>query len=336
MADPKPAYLLQGDDEVKIDGWRNRVRQRALDDPEATLEVFPDKTPVDEIAAALSSMTLAMGRRWMLVEGVERWKDKEVQSVAEVLNGLPPDTIVVLIATGAIKRDKGKEKPPAPAALVKAVQKCGGEVTTYKAPTASQYARWTVEQASKVGLSMSVEAGQALADRVGQDDKRRLLERRLMRELEKIAIYAPEDARVDVETVEELTASDAEARTYELADALVDGNLPLAVSLAEDLRDRGADIMYVLFALLRKVGDTRTAWAVLERGGSRKDVAAALGMPEWRAKAIVAQAERADGARLERLAAALADLDYAVRGGTNVDAATELTLMVAGAERRAS
>jgi DNA polymerase III subunit delta len=136
--------------------------------------------------------------------------------------------------------------------------------------------------------------------------------------------------------VEELTASDAEARTYELADALVDGNLPLAVSLAEDLRDRGADIMYVLFALLRKVGDTRTAWAVLERGGSRKDVAAALGMPEWRAKAIVAQAERADGARLERLAAALADLDYAVRGGTNVDAATELTLMVAGAERRAS
>jgi DNA polymerase III delta subunit len=72
---------------------------------------------------------------------------------------------------------------------------------------------------------------------------------------------------------------------------------------------------------------------VLERGGSRKDVAAALGMPEWRAKAIVAQAERADGARLERLAAALADLDYAVRGGTNVDAGTELTLMVAGAER---
>ena len=170
MADPKPAYLLQGDDEVKIDGWRSRVRQRALDDPEATLEVFPDKTPADEIAAALSSMTLAMGRRWMLVEGVERWKDKEVQSVAEALNGLPADTIVVLIATGAIKRDK---PGPAPAKLVKAVEKCGGEITTYKAPTASQYAKWTVEQASKVGLSMSVEAGQALADRVGQDDKRR-------------------------------------------------------------------------------------------------------------------------------------------------------------------
>ncbi len=56
-------------------------------------------------------------------------------------------------------------------------------------------------------------------------------------------------------------------------------------------------------------------------------------MPPLIAKRIVAQAERADGARLERLAAALADLDYAVRGGANVDAGTELTLMVAGAER---
>ena len=106
MADPKPAYLLQGDDEVKIDGWRSRVRQRAADDPEATLEVFPDKAPAEEVAAALSSMTLAMGRRWMLVEGVERWKDKEVQAVAAALGGLPADTIVVLIATGAIKRDE--------------------------------------------------------------------------------------------------------------------------------------------------------------------------------------------------------------------------------------
>jgi len=45
--------------------------------------------------------------------------------------------------------------------------------------------------------------------------------------------------------------------------------------------------------------------------------------------------ERAEGARLERLEAALADLDFAVRGGTNVDAATELTLLVAGAGRAA-
>jgi DNA polymerase III delta subunit len=206
-------------------------------------------------------------------------------------------------------------------------------VTTYQAPKSSQYAKWTSDQAALLGLVMPVEAAQALADRVGEDDKRHLHERRVMRELEKIAIYSPPEGRIDIETVEELTASDGEARTYELADALVEGDTALAVSLAEDLRNRGADIMYVLFALLRKVRDTRVAWAVLEDGGSTKEVAAALGVPDWKARPIKAKAERADGQRLERLASALADLDYTVRGGANVDAGTELTLMVAGAER---
>jgi DNA polymerase III delta subunit len=148
-----------------------------------------------------------------------------------------------------------------------------------------------------------------------------------------MVIYGPPEGRVGVETVEELTASDAEARTYELADALVDGDAALAASLAEDLRNRGADIMYVLFALLRKLRDTRVAWAVLEGGGSTRDVAAALGVPDWKARPIKAKAGRADGARLERLAAGLAELDFAVRGGAKVDAGTALTLMVAGAER---
>jgi DNA polymerase-3 subunit delta len=330
MADPKNLFLVQGDDEVKIDGWRKRVHDRAAEDQDATIEVFGDDTPADEVAAAVSSMTLAIGRRWMLVEGVERWKEKDVAAVAPALAALPADTVVVLVATGKIDQKKGG---PAPAKLVQAVEKCGGEVTNYKAPTASQYAKWTVEQASKVGLTMSVEAAQALADRVGQDEKRRLHERRLMRELEKIAIYAPEGARVDLDTVEELTVSDAEARTYELADALVVGDRALATSLAEDLRERGADMMYILFALLRKVRETRIAWAVLDEGGSTRDVAAALGVPEWKARPIKAQAQRADGERLERIASALADLDYSVRGGANVDAGTELTLMVAGAAR---
>ena len=118
---------------------------------------------------------------------------------------------MVLIATGPIKREQGG---PAPAKLrCKAVEKCGGEVTTYKAPT-----RGPVREvdgragARRSGCRCRSEAAQALVDRVGQDEKRRLHERRLMRELEKLAIYAPEDARVDVETVEELTASDVEAR----------------------------------------------------------------------------------------------------------------------------
>ena len=296
--------------------------------------MFPDKTPADEIAAALSSMTLAMGRRWMLVEGVERWKDKEVQSVAEALDGLPPDTIVVLIATGPIKRDK---PGPAPAKLVKAVEKCGGEITTYKAPTASQYAKWTAEQASKVGLSMSVEAGagaggpgrpgrQAPPARTpadaGAGEDRDLRARRRAR--------GPGDGG----GADRLGRRGAH---YELADALVDGNLALArLACGGSARPRGGHHVRPVRAAAQGAGH---AHGLGGAGGGRLEEGrrgCARRAADWMARPIVAQAERADGARLERLATALADLDYAVRGGANVDAGTELTLMVAGAERTRS
>ncbi|MGH2980408.1 MAG: DNA polymerase III subunit delta [Solirubrobacterales bacterium] len=332
MADPKPAYLVQGDDEVKIDGWRKRVHDRAAADEDSTIELFADQTPAEEVATAMSAMTLSLGRRWMLVEGVERWKEKDVKLVSAALTGLPPDTIVVMIASGPIRRGK---PGPAPAKLVKAVEKCGGEVSDFGAPTASRYAGWAAEQARRIGLSLTPDAAQSLADRVGETDDRppRLRERRLMRELEKIAIYAPEEGRVDIDTVQELTASDVEARVHQLADALLAGDTALALTLAEDLRDRGTEMMHILYGLLRKVRDMRRVWAMLEDGASSQEVAAALRVPPFIAKKIMAQAQRADGARLERIAAALADLDYAVRGGANVDAGTELTLMVAGAER---
>ena len=40
MADPKNLFLVQGDDEVKIDGWRKRVHDRAAEDQDATIEVL--------------------------------------------------------------------------------------------------------------------------------------------------------------------------------------------------------------------------------------------------------------------------------------------------------
>jgi DNA polymerase-3 subunit delta len=332
MAEPKNLFLVQGDDEVKVDGWRRRVHDRAAADPESSMETFPEQTAAEEVVAAMTAMTLGIGRRWMLVEGAERWKDKDVQAVADALAGLPPDTTAVLVATGKVDQRKGG---PAPAKLVKAVEKCGGEVKTFKAPTTARYAPWAAEQGKKVGLTLSPDAAQALVDRVGETEDRppRLRERRLMRELEKIAVYAPDAGRVDLDTVEQLTASDVEARVHQLADALVEGNTAAALRLAEDLRDRGTEMMHILFGLLRKVRDTRRVWALLEEGASSQEVAAALRVPPFIAKRIMAQAQRTDGARLERLAAALADLDYGVRGGANVDAGTELTLLVAGAGR---
>jgi DNA polymerase-3 subunit delta len=155
-------------------------------------------------------------------------------------------------------------------------------------------------------------------------------QQRLLRELEKLASYC-NGVAADAEAVETLTRSASEARGYELADAVIEGDKERALRIAEDLRARGEDIMHVLFALLRQLRNSHRAWAMAASGKSVKEVQSALRVPPFVAKRIVAQARRADGDRLERALDVVADLDYAVRGAGRLDADSALTLAVSRA-----
>jgi DNA polymerase-3 subunit delta len=321
MADLKPAYLVHGDDDVKLDSWRRRLRARAEGEGQATtLEALSDErlTP-DAFAEATGALTLAVGRRYVLADGVERWKDKDLGTAVAALKALPPDTVVLLIASGKVVRGNG----PAAEPLAKAVRAVGGEVQLCEAPRLAKFPAWIAEQGAELGLTVADDAAQALLERVGPD------QRRLVRELEKLACYAPEGGRVDRDTVEALTISDLEARAYELADALIEGDRDRALRLAEELRERGEEVMHILFAILRQLRQARKAAAMLEGGASSQELASALRVPPFIAKQIAARASRADAAQLDRALEDLAELDYAVRGAANRDAGTALTLTLA-------
>src|SRR5436190_6694474 len=320
MADLKPAYLVHGDDDVKLDNWRGRLRARAEAEEATTLEVLSgDRLTPATFAEATGALTLAVGRRYVLADGVEQWKEKDLGPALEALKELPPDTVVLLIASGKVTRGDG----PAAAALADAVRAAGGDVQLCEAPRPARFPTWIAEQGSDLDLVVAEDAAQALLERVGAD------QRRLIRELEKIACYGPEGGRVDRDTVESLTVSDLEARAYELADALIEGDRDSALRLAEGMRVRGEDIMHILFTILRQLRQARKAAAMLERGASSKELASALRVPPFIAKQIAARAGRADAAQLERALEDLAELDYAVRGAANRDAGTALTLTLA-------
>ena len=76
----KPAYLVHGDDHGRI--GERRARLRAMAEAESGSGGFgvfdgDDATP-EATALALSAMTFAIGRRFLFFDGVERWKDTEV------------------------------------------------------------------------------------------------------------------------------------------------------------------------------------------------------------------------------------------------------------------
>jgi DNA polymerase III subunit delta len=326
MADLKSAYLVWGDDDAKIDSWRARVLARAeAEAADATLDVLrDDRLSGEAVAEALGALTLTGGRRYVLADGIERWSEKDVAPVELALSALPPGSVAVLLAHTKPPDSRKPDVPPKPIArLVKTVERCGGEVHQCSGPKGRGYPRWTVERGKEIGVRLETDAAQVLLSHVGQN------QRRLTRELEKLAVYVGEDGVVSVEAVEALTVTSVEKKVYELADALIEEDRGRALRIAEELRERGEDMMAILFGVLRRIGDCHRAWTKLAAGMPAKEVEAALRMKPWLAKRVVAQARRADGEQLERALESLADLDWAIRGGGSRDPDTALTLMLA-------
>ena len=66
-----------------------------------------DAATPEAVALALRAMTFAIGRRFLIVDGVERWKDAEVEAHARRRRSraCAPDTTVAFFA-----REEGRAK----------------------------------------------------------------------------------------------------------------------------------------------------------------------------------------------------------------------------------
>jgi DNA polymerase III subunit delta len=318
VADLKPAYLVCGDDDAKIDVWRSRVRRRADEERgPGGLETFDARqTDPDEVAAALTVLSFESGTRYLLVDDVSAWKAGQLGPLDEALGALPPDTVLVLIARGkAVKQ------------LAKAVEAAGGEVREYTAPKAWQLPKWCVERARELGLQLDQDAAKELVARVGQSQQR------LSRELEKLALALHPATNISLTDVEQHAASDNAPQVYDLADALVAGDLRETLSLAEELESYGERPGRLVFPIVRRLREVHRATALLESGLPEQQVTEALRAPPWLAKKTVARAKKADRTTLERALCVFADLEIEMRGGADLqlDEDTAFSLALARA-----
>lgn len=317
MADLKPVYLVSGDDDAKVAAWRARVRARAEAEGGAgALEVFDARSDApDDVAAALATLTFSTGTRYLLVDAVESWKAGALEPLERAIADPPPDTTLVLVARG---------KPVA--RLAKAVEKAGGELREYAAPKPWELPKWVVERAREEGLALDAEAAKALLAAVGTSQLR------LSREVEKLAIAAHPEGRLDAGEVAVLAAGETAPQAYDLADALVAGDARTTLEIAERLRgadDRPARLMWPIVRRLREV---HRAAELLDAGAGEADVAKALRQPPWLAKRTLARARKADRDAIARAIETFAELELELRGGDlDEDSAFSLALARAAA-----
>jgi DNA polymerase-3 subunit delta len=318
VAGLKPAYLISGDDDPKIDSWRTRVRRRAEDENgPGALEMFQAPAdPPEAVAAALTTLTFATGDRYLLADGIESWKAGDLEPLERELTAVPEGTVLVLIARG---------KPPQ--RLVKAVEKAGGEHREYASPKPWQMPKWAAERASEEGLHLDQEAAKALVAAVGTRQQR------IAREVERLAILAHPRTQLTADEVSRLAAKEAPQQVYDLADALVAGDTRASLGLAEGITSGSEDRpSKLVFPIVRRLREVSRAAELLDAGVPEAKVAGSLKMPPWAAKRMIPQAKKADREALARALCAFADLEIELRGGgAGLDEETAFSLTLARA-----
>jgi DNA polymerase-3 subunit delta len=330
VADLKPVYLVSGDDDVKIDAWRGRVKKRAeAEGGQGSLEQHDaGAMPPDALAADLAALTFSTGIRYILIEGVDTWKANQLDPLERALADMPPETVLVLIARGKTQ-----------ARLVKAVEKAGGEVRDYEAPNARQLGKWTMERAAEQNLKIDPEGARTLVQLVGPRQQR------LAREVERLALLAYPEGKLTPQQVAEMAAGEHELQAYELADAIVAGNERHALAVAERLTVQGEAPGRLLYSVVRRLRDVHRAAELLDAGVSESDAAGKLGMPPWLAKRMISAAKKAGSRALEDAICAFAKLEIDLRGGGlradfSLDEHTALSLAIVrscgGIQKRAA
>lgn len=318
MAQLKPAYLIHGDDHGRIAERRARLRVLAEGTSGAAgLEVLEgDAAEPDAVAGVLSAMTLGLGRRFVIVEGAERWRDKDLDGLESALRHLDPDTTVAFFA-----REDTRAK--APARLHAAVQQAGGDVSAESAVKPWELPRWVAARARERGLELESGAAKALVAQVGERQQR------LLRELEKLSLLLGDEAQLGPDDIDRLAAGSAQRRAYSLADALVAGDSAAATRLYLELRAQAERLPGLLYIMARRVRDALEVVNRLEAGEPASQVKRSLRMPSRAADRFVEHARSADRDGLRRTLERLADLELDSRGGRTVpeDTAAVRTLL---------
>lgn len=298
---PPPLVVVTGDEELLV--------ARAIRDVLAAVRARdPDVEIVDrgpgELAETdlidLGATSMFGGGRVLVVRGAqelaEDLRDALLGYVARPLG----DVVLVVVHSGAVKNRK----------LVDAMKKAGAHtVSAAKVTRPRDRHDFVVAEVRRLGGRISDDAVRALLDAVGGD----------LREIAAVCdqLVADTSGVIDESAVARYHRGRAEASGFAVADAVISGNLPSALTLLRQALDGGTAPVLVTSAIAGGLRDLARVSAT--RGGSKWDIAKALGMPDWKVERAQRAARGWSDAGLARAVQAVAVADAGVKGAA-VDA----------------
>jgi len=308
----KPAYVIWGEDRATIDRALARLAARVeREGGMAPERMRAEDVPPEDVVAACEALSFA-GLRLVIVEGADAWKADAAATLVAYLATPNPGTCLALVSAGQLTPK-----------LHGAIAQLGGELRYGPDPKAKGRERvaWLVEhfrsEVARAGGSVTPAVARAVVDRVMVDrpDARRggITTMELAREAEKLAAYADGEPIV-MEMVDALVSPHPDAKTYELADAIVAADAARAYDLLQDLatgEDPTAPIV-VQVQLTNRFRSLALAQA-LGPDPSPDELGAATGVKGYPARILAEQARALPAGTAQRAVARLAALELDLR-----------------------
>ncbi|MCB9456410.1 MAG: DNA polymerase III subunit delta [Anaerolineaceae bacterium] len=328
MSKPAPTfYILHGDDLFTLEQAlaEFRAKMNETDNGDLNTSEFDGTTAsVSEIINAVSSYPFLADKRMVIVKGMlavitrrgagEAAK-KAVEQLAEALPNLPDWARLIFV-----EREPLSEKNK----LVKLAQDTDtGYEKSFTAP--KDTTGWILKRAHEAyGAEIEPRAAVALAAVTGSDLGR------ADAELVKLISYVDGERAITEADVDLLTPYLAEARVFDMVDAMTEGRTQAALQqLHRLLQEKDEDPFRVYGMIVRQFRLLLLAKEFLAAGGYPKDMASALGMAPFVAKKMTQQSRGFSLGQLDRIYHALFETDLKMKTG-QIDPELALDLLIAG------
>jgi DNA polymerase III subunit delta len=309
VAELQPAYLIIGTDRPKVTRALRRLRDRVGE--AATEHLSAHDARGDDVAAACNALGLfTVERRLVVVDSVERWKADDVKAVAEYLARPAPTTVLTLVGD-EVKKDS---------ALAKAVAKAG-KVLVYDIPTKGRGSKadlpkWVEQQFHERGIQVDRDAARALVELVGENADE------ILTEVDKLTTWAAGEA-IHEREVADLVPARAEVPPFDLTDAWGRRDVPAVLAASERLVERSGDaprdvLLRTSGLLTKHVSRVRECQAMDAEGIPPSAGAARLKRSPYYVRKLYEQARNFSSAELGDAVVRLAELDWALKGGSKL------------------
>ena len=295
-------YILFGADDFSMREELEKIKE-GLGDKEllaSNITIFEGhQLKLSQLVDVCSAMPFFGSHRLVIVEGLlGRFEEGEGRSLKDLVGGMPETTVLVLI-DGQIKRDNPLLKELAPQAKVKEFPLLRGAALH----------GWIQRRVAKGGGTISPQAVRLLAALVGENLWV------LASEIEKLLLYTY-GRRIEEGDVREVVSYAREASVFTMVDALIEGRASTAARLLHQLLEEGATAPYLLVMITRQLRLLVQAKELTLKGVPASLIKDRLGLAsDYTLTKALQQSRRYSMGRLEQVYRKLLETDLAIKRG---------------------